>query len=335
MKTRRVSPDIYYKGVNITKAIEGDVKSFSYTDVASGAADTISLTIQDRNKKWLTSWAPEKGDSIKVKLRVENWERDETVDMFDCGTFIVDQPVYSGRPVTLILGAISMPNNNNFTTTEKSKTWDNATLKEIAQTLASNAGLELFFDSRINPTISFIEQSETSDKSFLFNLCERYGVVMKLYNQKIILFEEAFYEAKEATITIDENSMEQWNLTPSLTDTGYDGVSIDYFDPQLEEQYSYQFIIPGTKGDKILKITDIVYSLAEAELKAKGELRKANKNETKLNITVVGNTQVVASNTVNITGFGRYSGKYYIDQITRQLEPYRLTLDLHKVLEGY
>lgn len=335
MKVRRAYPDIYYEGVNITKDVEEDVKSFSYTDVASGAADTITLAIQDKDKKWLSPWAPSKGDSIQAKIRTENWKKEGDNGILNCGTFVVDQPSYSGRPVTLNLGAISMPNNSDFTTTKKSKTWDNATLKEIAQTIASNANLKLYFDSEINPTVKFLEQSETGDKGFLSNLCEKYGVVMKLYSQKIILFDEASYEAKDTVMNIDETDMENWSLAPSLTETGYDGVSIDYFDAKTEENHSYKYVIPGKPGDKILKLNDIVYSLSEAETKAKGELRKANKSETKLNITIVGNTKLVSSNTVNITGLGKYSGKYYIDKISHQLKAYKLTIDLHKVLEGY
>lgn len=335
MKVRRAYPDVFYEGINITKDIEKDLISFSYVDIASGAADTISLMIQDRDKKWLSSWAPDKGDTIQVKIWTENWREEGDNGILNCGTFIVDQPKYSGRPITLSLDAISMPNNNDFTTTEKSRTWDNATLEEIGRTISGNAGLDLVFDSAINPTIQFLEQSETSDKSFLSDLCGKYGVVMKLYSKKIILFDEALYESKDTVMDIDESDMENWDLTPSLTGTGYDGVSINYFDPETEKQHSYKYIIPGRSEDKILKLNDLVYSLAEAKIKAKGELRKTNKSETKLSITIAGKTNLISANTINITGLGKYSGKYYIDKISHKLKPYKLSVDLHKVLEGY
>lgn len=335
MKTRRAYPNIIYEGVNITSNLKEDIKSFSYIDVASGEADTIQLIIQDKDKKWLSSWAPATGDNIQAYIKVENWRNEGNNNRLNCGEFIVDQPRHTGRPITLELNAISMPTNTNFTTTKKSRSWDKATIQEVASTISEEAKLNLVFDAGVNPTIDFLEQSEVSDKNFLDDLCVNYGLSMKLYSHQIVIFDEAEYESKDSVITVDENEMDRWEVVPSLTDTGYDGVEIDYFDPDTEEYDSYQYIIPGRSGEKILYINDIVFNLAEAERKAKGELRKANKNETKLEIVIPGDVRLIATNNINITGLGKYSGKYYADKITHQLKPYQLQIELHKVLEGY
>lgn len=60
-RTRRASVDVFYEHVNITDDIRGDIKSFSYEDVALGESDSISLSVHDREKKWMRGWLPRKG----------------------------------------------------------------------------------------------------------------------------------------------------------------------------------------------------------------------------------------------------------------------------------
>jgi hypothetical protein len=335
MKTRRAHPIIYYQGTNITADLENEIKSFSFTDVASGSSDSIGLVLHDITKKWLSNWAPQKGDTIEASIKVENWSEEGDSRTFSCGSFVVDRPRYRGRPITLNLNAAAIPNDTNFSTTEKSRTWDKATLEKIAQSIANDNNLSLVFDSSNNPTIEFIEQSEVSDKSFLNDLATRYGVVMKIYKEQIILYDEKSYEEKETAATIDISEIENWDLDPNLTDSGYDGAHISYFDPEDEEHKDYTFTIPGEPGQKILELNDIVFSLSEAESKAKAALRKKNKSEITLKGSIPGGRFLVASNTVEITGFGVYSGKYYIDRIVHTVKPYKLDLTMHKVMEGY
>ncbi|KXS49168.1 MAG: late control D family protein [Halanaerobium sp. T82-1] len=335
MKTRRANPIIYYQGTNITKNLEKEIKSFSFTDVASGSSDTIQLKVHDITKKWLSNWAPQTGDVIEASIKVEDWNKEGDTRVFSCGKFIVDRPRYRGRPVELSLNAAALPNDTDFTTTKKSRTWNKATLEKIAQKIANENNLNLVFDSSLNPDIKFVEQSEVSDKTFLNDLCTRYGVVMKIYKEKIVLYNEKDYESKEPVTTIDESELEDWDLDPNLTDSGYDGAHLSYFDPETEEHKDYTFIIPGEPGKKILEINDLVFSLSEAEAKAKGALRKKNKSEINLKGKLSGGTFLVAGSTIEITGLGIYSGKYYIDKIIHNVKPYKMGLEMHKVLEGY
>lgn len=335
MKTRRANPIIYYQGTNITKNLEKEIKSFVFSDVASGSSDTIQLKVHDITKKWLTSWAPKKGDIITAAIEIKNWSSEGDNKTFSCGQFIVDRPRYRGRPIELSLNAAALPNNTSFTTTKKSKTWNKATLEKIAQKISVENNLNLVFDSSANPQIEYVEQSEVSDKTFLNDLCTRYGVVMKIYKEKIVLYNEKEYEKKSTVTSIDESELEDWDLDPNLTDSGYDGVQITYFNPTTEERNKYKFIIPGEEGKKILKVNDLVFSLSEAETKAKAALRNKNKSEIILKGRLSGGLFLVAGSTVKITGFGEYSGKYYIDKITHTIKPYKMNLEMHKVLEGY
>ncbi|MFQ9465290.1 MAG: hypothetical protein ACLR09_10465 [Gallintestinimicrobium sp.] len=59
-RARRAAIQIEYEHVDISEDIEGMISTYSYTDVASGESDAVSITIEDREKKWLGGWAPKK-----------------------------------------------------------------------------------------------------------------------------------------------------------------------------------------------------------------------------------------------------------------------------------
>lgn len=346
MDTRRATIELEYEGTNITKDISPDLKSFSYTDNASGAADDVSIELKDETGKWISSWAPTKGDIIRPKIITKNWRFEGDSQSLDCGIFLVDEVGYSGSPDICNIGAISSPSDTDFMTTNKSRTWENATVKKIAQTIAGKAGLSIFFDSKTNPIIDFIEQSEEPDVSFLFNLCQKNGLAMKLYNSRFVIFNEAEYEAKAPVATLTKNgrvingvktiAMKRWTAKTSFTDTGYDGCKVQYVDPDSGELRTYIFMIAGRAGKKIYIVNEECDSLARAQRLAKSELRKLNKNEFAISITIVGNLELFAAQTVNVRDLGIFDGKYFIDKITRNIGGgFEAVLDLHRCLEGY
>ena len=336
METRRASIELLYEGTNITKYIEADLLSFSYTDNASGEANDVSIELKDNNKKWIDGWAPTKGDIVKPTILTTNWEKEGDSQSLSCGAFIVDEPSYSGRPRKLTLGAVSTPSDTNFMTTNKSKTWQSATVKSIAQYIADTAGVGLYFDSSTNPVVDYIEQSETPDVSFLFDLCKNNSLAMKLYNQKIVIFNETEYEAKDAVMTIAEENVISWQGKTTFTDTGYDGCLIKYTNPTSGETVSYTFTAPNKTGSKVYQMNETASSLAEAERKAKAKLRELNKKEYTMSMELPGNLKLFSSHTVTVSGFGMFDGTYYLDKVTRKIgSGFTVSLEMHKVLEGY
>ena len=62
--------------------------------------------------------------------------------------------------------------DSSFTTTQRTKTWENVTIKEIGTEIAGRAGIALAWDVEGDPfTIKSVEQSEQTDCEFYMNLC--------------------------------------------------------------------------------------------------------------------------------------------------------------------
>lgn len=53
MNTRRAYVDLIYNGTAATAEISGFVTDISYTDPASGEADSLDITLQDRDRAGL------------------------------------------------------------------------------------------------------------------------------------------------------------------------------------------------------------------------------------------------------------------------------------------
>lgn len=326
MKARTAAAAITYSGREISIRTGDITTSFSYTDQSSGNSDSVSLSILDNDGKWMSSWFPEKGDKITASISTSDWGLPGG-GFLNCGEFILDDVSASGPPASLSIGGISAPADDGFGETKRSQTWEGVTIRQIAATIAERNGLSLVYDCRIDITIAATEQNETVDSDFLTKLCDEYGLCVKIYASKIVIFSLAEYEQKEAVTTIGKSEIISWSFDTTLTGT-YTGGDLTYTHPT-----SGQDITVYQGNDKrSLSLNTSADNAADAELKLKGAITKANHGMTTMSITTMGRTDLVAGQNINITGFGKPDGKYFIDKVTHSVSKgYTCQYDLSKV----
>ena len=136
MRARHASVSITYAQANITSEVKEDCESFTWQDVAEGGSDSVDLTLMCLDTKWLGNWMPKKYSRVDAAINVEDWEREGDNRSINCGAYYLDDLGYSETPLTMKLGAVSTPVAASFTTTERTQTWENVTLRQIAQTIA-------------------------------------------------------------------------------------------------------------------------------------------------------------------------------------------------------
>jgi hypothetical protein len=328
MKARTSSVVVKYNDKDITKTITDYIEGFEYKDNASGSADTVSLKLNNRSGKWSGSWIPVQGDSIKTIIKLTNWKKEGDNRKLDCGFFLIDDLAFSGPPEIATIGGISTPINTNFNVTKKSKTWKKTTTKGILSSIAKTAGIGLYYSGE-DYTIDEIEQSDQEDVNFAFNLCNTYNLALKLYNKKMVVFDQTEYEKKSANLTIKRENCESWSAVKGMT-RQYDGVSISYTDSKTNKTLSYKFML--TNGSRILKVNEKAESLQDAEVKAKAKLLEHNRQCQTMSVKVKGDITYIASKCVNMSGFGKLDGKYYIDTVTHQKDAnsgYSCQIEMH------
>ena len=304
-KPRKARVEIEYNGKNITTSLENYLKAFSYTDINTGESDSISISIGDLDRNWIGSWFPTKGDKLTTKIIYENWEKENTEEVFNCGTFILDDLSFSGWPISGDLGAVSAPANSNF-----------------------NAQVNMYYEEANDITIKSIEQNEQTDSEFLVNLCKDYGLAIKIYSNRITIFNEYTYECKDAKCDIMAKDIQSWTYNTTLSGT-YTGGKIKYTNPSTKKDVSVSI---GT-GPRILEVNEKCDSYADAKTKIKNKVSEANKELTTMSITIMAKRGLIASDCVNIVGLGKLDGKYYIEKITHSIgDKYTMQLELRFVV---
>lgn len=309
-------------GNKIAKA----VTSFSYTDVASGQSDSVSITLHDIDHEWMEEYMPEKGASLGAVVSLTNWNEEERVDKFDCGTFVLDDVGFSGRPLNCVLGGVSVPAMDDFKSLPRTKTWEKTTIAEIASEIAGRAGVSIVYDAD-TIRIAELEQNKQTDSAFLYSLCEKYGLAMKVYNHKIVIFDIVRYEEKGSVLTLQESDLKQWSYNTTIEGT-YTGVNLSYTDPDSDETID---VTMGT-GGRMYYINTQASSRYDAELQAAAKVNAANRAITKMTVTIRANIKIVASHCIEIEGVGKASGKYYVDTVKHSIgSGYNMQLTLHRV----
>jgi len=310
------------------KQIEKQATAFSYTDVASGKSDSVSITIADIGMDWLGSLMPKRGASLGASLKLINWNKEEKTDTFNCGTFILDDISFSGRPLNCVLNGVSVPAMNDFKSLPRTKTWEKTNIQDIASEISKRAGVSLHYEAG-TIQISELEQNKQTDSSFLYSICEKYGLAMKVYNHKIVIFDIVAYEAKAAILTLNEKDMLSWSYNTTVDGT-YTGVNLNYTDPDSEDDEIIKVTI-GSAG-RMYEINSQASSQYDAELQAIATVNAANRKIETMEVSIRANIKIVASHCIEIAGLGNANGKYYVDTVKHNIgNGYKMQLTLHKV----
>lgn len=311
---RTASLELFYNGVNATEDFSSKAEAFTYTDIASGEADTISITVNNKSGQWLNNFMPEDGDYIDVKIIVENWDSEGDNRSLLCGKFDIDDFKASGYMETSSLGGITIPIQTDINVTAKTRTYNKTTTKTILSDVCTAAGISLVYESE-DYSVEELEQSNQTDLDFAYSLCKTYGLALKLYDSKMVVYDQTVYENKPAAYTIHKEDMQTYSYIKTKSKL-YDSVQIQYANPKSNKTLTYAYTIPGCSGKRTLYINEQADTYEDAERKAKSQLWENIRSAVKLTMKVKGDTKHIAAQNIQIEGMGKANGKYFIDRVT-------------------
>lgn len=332
---------LLYNGVDITEDIAEDVGGFSYTAASSDEADVIDVSIADPHKKWLTQWMPKAGDKLTAAILLKDWERDGDSHVIQCGSYILDEPSYSWPPHTQKLSAISVACNTSFVSEERSRTWTDAAVSEIAAQIGRENGLEVYFVSRYNPRLT-VEQSKTADLSFLAKICSDYTLYIKAADGRIVILDPFEMEEQPPVTTIRESGdVTRYQLRHTYLDTGYTDAAITTVDADtgeyhmMEDTAKYQGLTEEEAQEKYGKTLTVEASeITEDPVLAERKLKKEKMKEYTANITMPIRLGVTEGCAVTLQDFGSWDGHWIVDKLSISLPAGTMSLSLHKVVIG-
>lgn len=280
-----------------------------------------------------------------------------------CGLFELDDVKASGPPSTITIKASSLA-YSGIRKTKNDRSWENYTLKGIAEEIADRHGLGVLFDADVDPGYDRIEQSEQTDIALLKKLCQDVGYGLKITDNQIVIYDQAKYEAMQeiATFTFGDHSYIKWSLSTGDGQVKYDACEVSYTNPATGKPFKgvayteeYQEKLneekakaseEKSKKSKSDKKDDTIETLVinnqrvgsndEAQALAEKLLKLNNKFERETTLTVLGNPNYCAGMTVRLKNWGYWSGKYQISKVKHDVTPnngYVCALTLRKVDE--
>jgi len=335
---RRTLVTVTFDGADITEDIKPYLLSLQYTDDMDDMTDDIQFKLQDRDGIWLESWLAEAvkaaaSGKLKISAEIipEHWGGSGALPT---GAFELDSVEASAPPSVITINGTSLAFSAAVRQTKKSKAWENYTLSGIANEIAGNGGMGCMFESASDPSYDRVEQTDRSDIDFLKKLCGDAGISVKATDGKLVLFDLADYEAKPPVLTIKrgrEGGYIKYKLSSGSADTKYSSCRVSYMNPATGKLIEGTAEDGSVSTDQCLEITAKVKSAGEAQALAARRLRLHNKFARIISITLPGNTALVAGVTLQLSGWGGWSGKYLVKKATHTVSASGYTTKI----EGY
>ena len=339
MKARRATIKAIYEGTDISVDVSAFFKAFSFTDALSGEADGASITLHDLPELWIGDWIPDRGAMMELSILLSDWDSPMDVQEMPLGKFEIDEIENSMPPREAKIKLVSVPNNANIRSVQKSRSWEKARLSEILKDVAEGAGMEYFYDTKDDPLLERAEQTEETDLQFLLKLAKDAGLALKVTDKKIVIFDEAEYEKKDAVIvfTKGESAILSFSARATIRNI-YKACHVKYKHQEKDEYIEYTYEAPDKKDKEgqTLEVNEKVETLEEAEKLAKKRLREKNRGEVTVSLTTPGNFALSAGNTIELAGFHFYDGKYMITRAVHDIgSAYTVKVDLRRCLDEY
>lgn len=356
---RRAWLIVTYNGKDISESLAQYVLSFSYTDNLTGQVDDISITLEDRAELWEADWMPERGATLDITICTYNWSDlySEEQDL-QLGKFEIDELEVSSAPnvVTIKAVAISISDDSTLRSTLRSHTWENISVQKAANDIAWQNGMKLQWYCDDNPNIDKLEQNDESDLDVLQKICDDAGFALKVTTDTIIIFDVEKFEKEDVyaeyyhpgttILNIVENqpkpvqtdALLNYSFKAKIRDV-YKKCHVKYAKDKDKSVIESTFIAPDKKEKEgaTLEVHQQVSSQAEADRLAKKKLREKNCEEFTGSFASDGNMGLCAGETIEMIGFGNFSGKYIITQAEHDISSSGFTssVEIRKCLDGY
>lgn len=356
---RRAWLIVTYNGKDISESLAQYVLSFSYTDNLTGQVDDISITLEDRAELWEADWMPERGATLDITICTYNWSDlySEEQDL-QLGKFEIDELEVSSAPnvVTIKAVAISIGDDSTLRSTLRSHTWENISVQKAANDIAWQNGMKLQWYCDDNPNIDKLEQNDESDLDVLQKICDDAGFALKVTTDTIIIFDVEKFEKEDVyaeyyhpgttILNIVENQSKpvqtdallNYSFKAKIRDV-YKKCHVKYAKDKDKSVIESTFVAPDKKEKEgaTLEVHQQVSSQAEADRLAKKKLREKNCEEFTGSFSSDGNMGLCAGETIEMLGFGNFSGKYIITQTKHDISSSGFTssVEIRKCLDGY
>ena len=305
---------ITYKGKDISKDISASLINFTYTDNEQGKADEIELLLENKSGLWSSSHYPEKGSIVEIGLVLYDWYKMGEVIKVNWGRFTIDELTLTSAG-TFSIKAISEKCAGAFFNELRCRTFENITLKEMCEKIASENNMGLIYKAKNNTKYTKLYQLYYTDSSFIFIQCDKAGHKCKISDDKIIVYDSSI---KNTGIKLSPKDVKSYEFK-SKTFGIYKACEVKYFNTETGEVVTYRAEDENIKNDSVLIIEKHAESSEDAKSIAEAELKKANGKEITATISLMGNPEIFTGCQLEISDVGVFAGTYIVEKVTHSI----------------
>jgi len=285
-------------GSNVTDLIKTRLLSLTITDEAGWDSDSVSVTLDDRDSMLEM---PKTGASIEVSLGFKG-----NKGLVNMGAYTIDEVTLSGSPEKMVIrGKAADLGSKGTIKDQKTKQWEDKTVKEIVSEVASKHGLSPKVGSDLSgKKIKDLAQTDESDIHLLSRIAQKYDAVVKVTQNYLI------FSKRGASRAVSGNPVPPIKITknqckPSYSMTRAERPAINSIQAKWHNKATAKVEKVETSSEKPQKVLRHTYdSKDEAESASKSELAKLKRDEAKMNFTLaIGNPAVAAEGHIILQEF--------------------------------
>lgn len=309
---------IKYEQKDITSDIQPYLLSVSYTDYLEGQSDEVQVELEDVDGRWRQKWYPEQGDKISLEIG------DQINGMLKLGSMELAEIEYQHPPSVITLKALStgITKSNR---TQRGRAYEHTTLADIVRRIARRLHLKVTGTIRHIP-IERVTQYQERDVEFLTRLAKEYGHTFKIVGRQLVFqANDALAEQKPVAVLLPED-IKNFRLRDLIKGVPQEAV-VSGYDAKRKttrrtRRRSKALRLGGKRassGDTLKIVANRGESQAQVNARADAALNDAQQSQVAGNISLVGNAKLVAGQTVQLKGFGKFSGKYLVKQARHEI----------------
>lgn len=313
---------LWYLKKNITSDITPYVTRITYSDNIKNESDTIEVELDDTDGRWLDAWYPGKGDTLTLKVGYQGEK------LLSCGTFSIDEiEVSSPASVVSIRGVAT--SINSALRTKSSRGFESTTLAAIAGRIAKKHQLKLV-GSIESIKIDRVTQYAETDVAFLHRLASEYGYAVKIVSDQLIFSHLATLRNQEPVKQLKPQDVARYSLRDTINRV-YKSARVKHQKSSTKKLIVYEAdggtseSSKQTKGGKVtsadrLQVNSRVSDPDSARIKADSALARHNEYQQSGSLTLMGASQLIAGNKIELSGFGQLSGPWLITTARHTLD---------------
>lgn len=294
-------------------ASDQSINKCKYFDYAGGHADVLQISFNDTDNQW-RSWNLTKNDKIRIKK-----DKIDTGDMY-ISNISIEDGFYN-------LKSLSTPAN---ALNEISNTRENIKLLEICNEICKELGFDLYTSGVQNYLYSYIERINQNPIAYLNSLLIKEGYLLKVFNNKLIVYSEKILENSAALIPI---TAEDFISKPTFETSDANILS------SVENSYLHSSGLIKSKAVSGLFGKSKTYifpveTIGEGERFCKNILRFHNKNEF-TGSGYVAQSDITAGITIDLSGdFAEWQGINFVYEVIHDLINDKQFIKFRKPIKG-